>query len=117
MHRSARSASEVGGAGPANSFSAGHLTILRSSSGRTACKMSEIQPAGFPLHFAETGDLRSAAEKLGQAVEREVELVPAGFTTTLKYFDYKNAIYRDTVQKYEIFYQNVGSFLSHFTRY
>jgi hypothetical protein len=116
MYSSAKSASEVGGAGPANSFSAGHL-ILRSSSGRTACKMSETQPAGFPLHFAETGDLRSSAEKLGQAVEKEVELVPAGFTTTLKYFDYKHAIYRDTVQKYEIFCQNVSGLLSHFTRY
>ena len=110
---SARPASEVGGACPANSFS----LILRSSPGKTACKMSETQPAGFPLHFAETGDLRSSAEKLGQAVEKEVELVPAGLTTTLKYFDYKHGIYRDAVQKYEIFCQNVSGLLSHFTRY
>jgi len=78
------------------------------------CQRHNLQ---FPLHFAETGDLRSSAEKLGQAVEKEVEIVPAGFTTTLKYFDYKHGIYRDAVQKYEIFCQNVSGLLSHFTRY
>jgi len=79
--------------------------------------MAETPPAEFPLHFAETGDLRSVAETLGQAVEKEVELVPARPTTTLKYFDYRKPIYRDTVQKYEIFCQNVSSLLSHYTRY
>jgi hypothetical protein len=56
----------------------------------------------MPLHFAETGDLRSSAEKLGQAVEK-LNWSQLVLPTTLKYFDYKQAIYRDAVQKYEIF--------------
>ena len=81
------------------------------------CTMSQTQPAEFLLHFAETGDLQSSAERLGKAVEKEVEIVPAGATTALKYFDYRHAAYVETVQKYESFYKDVSSLLSHFTGY
>jgi len=79
--------------------------------------MSQTQPAELPLRFTETGDLRSSAEKLWQAVEKEVDLVRAGVTTTLKYFDYEDVAYVDTVEKYETFYKDVSGPLSHFTGY
>lgn len=103
--------------GPADNLPAGHYLIPRSASDRTACTMSQTQPAELPLHFTETCDLRSSAEKLGQAVEMEVGVVPAGATTTLKYFDYKHGAYVDTVQEYERFYKDVSGPISHFTGY
>jgi len=109
MLHSAGAASEVGGAGPANNFPAGRYLILRSASDRTVCTMSQTQPTELPLHFTETGDLQSSAQTLGKTVEKEVEVVPAGATTTLRYFDYGHAAYVDTVQKYESFYKDQSS--------